>query len=220
MIKKPSELALMTESGRLLAEVFRHLDQINLIGMSTMQVNDLADEFIVRTLGARPASKGQYGYEFALNSSRNHVVCHGVPSRSEVIKDGDIVNFDITLEKGGFIADSSKSYLVGAVSDEARKLVQTAHEAMWKGSVLFDQEPPWVMSGTRFRDMLGATAARSFGNTVDTESAGKCTRNLRCCITASPEPACACARVWSSPLSRCSTKGVRPFAPRTMDGPW
>jgi len=133
MIKKPSELALMAESGRLLAEVFRHLDQINLIGMSTMQVNDLVDEFIVRTLDARPASKGQYGYEFALNSSRNHVVCHGVPSRSEVIKDGDIVNFDITLEKGGFIADSSKSYLVGAVSDEARKLVRTAHEAMWKG---------------------------------------------------------------------------------------
>lgn len=133
MIKTPSEIALLAESGRMLAEVFQHLDQMNLIGMSTMQVNDLVDHFIVHTLGARPASKGQYGYEYALNASRNHVVCHGVPSSSEFIHDGDIVNFDITLEKGGFIADSSKTYLVGAVSDSARKLVQTAHEAMWKG---------------------------------------------------------------------------------------
>jgi len=133
MIKTPSEIALLAESGRMLAEVFQHLDQVNLIGMSTMQVNDLVDHFIVHTLGARPASKGQYGYEYALNASRNHVVCHGVPSSSEFIHDGDIVNFDITLENGGFIADSSKTYLVGAVSDSARKLVQTAHEAMWKG---------------------------------------------------------------------------------------
>lgn len=133
MIKNPSELALMAESGRMLAQVFQHLDQVDLIGISTLEVNNLVDDFIVNQLGARPASKGQYGYEFALNASRNHVVCHGVPSRSELIQDGDIVNFDITLEKGGFIADSSKTYLVGAVSDQARKLVETTYEAMWKG---------------------------------------------------------------------------------------
>lgn len=133
MIKKPSELALMAESGRLLAEVFLYLDRLSLIGMSTMQVNDLVDDFIVHTLDARPASKGQYGFEFALNSSRNHVVCHGVPSQSEFIADGDIVNFDITLEKGGFIADSSKTYMVGSVSEAATRLVRTTHEAMWKG---------------------------------------------------------------------------------------
>lgn len=133
MIKKPSELALMAESGRLLAEVFLYLDRLTLVGMSTMQVNDLVDDFIVHTLEARPASKGQYGFEFALNSSRNHVVCHGVPSQSEFIADGDIVNFDITLEKGGFIADSSKTYMIGSVSDAATRLVQTTYEAMWKG---------------------------------------------------------------------------------------
>lgn len=133
MIKTPSELALMAESGRLLALVFQHLDRMNLIGLSTLEVNDRVDDFIVSHLGARPASKGQYGYRFALNSSRNHVVCHGVPSGSERIQEGDIVNFDITLEKGGFIADSSKTYLVGAVSDPARKLVETTYEAMWRG---------------------------------------------------------------------------------------
>lgn len=133
MTKRPEEIALLAESGQLLAQVFSHLDQLNLIGMSTMQVNDLVDSFIVNELKARPASKGQYGYAYALNSSRNHVVCHGVPSAAEILQSGDIVNFDITLEKNGYIADSSKTYLVGDVPTPARLLVQTAYEAMWKG---------------------------------------------------------------------------------------
>lgn len=133
MTKRPEEIALMAESGRLLAQVFGHLDRLNLIGMSTMQVNDLVDGLIVHELNARPASKGQYGYAYALNASRNHVVCHGVPSSKDILQDGDIVNFDITLEKNGYIADSSKTYLVGEVSQPARQLVQVAYEAMWKG---------------------------------------------------------------------------------------
>jgi methionyl aminopeptidase len=133
MTKRPEELALMAEAGRLLASVFGRLDQLQLIGMSTMQVNDLVDSFIVNDLQSRPASKGQYGYAYALNASRNSVVCHGVPSPDEILQDGDIVNFDITLEKNGYIADSSKTYLVGAVSAEARRLVEVTYEALWKG---------------------------------------------------------------------------------------
>ncbi|MGT2509822.1 type I methionyl aminopeptidase [Cupriavidus basilensis] len=133
MTKRPEEIALMAESGRLLAGVFGCLDQMSLIGMSTMQVNDLVDSLIVNELKARPASKGQYGYAYALNSSRNHVVCHGVPSTTEILQSGDIVNFDITLEKNGYIADSSKTYLVGEVSPLAKRLVQVTYEAMWKG---------------------------------------------------------------------------------------
>lgn len=133
MTKRPEEIALLAESGRLLAQVFGHLDQLRLVGMSTMQVNDLAERLIVHELNARPASKGQYGYAYVLNASRNHVVCHGVPSTAEILQDGDIVNFDITLEKNGYIADSSKTYLVGEVPLPARRLVQTAYEAMWKG---------------------------------------------------------------------------------------
>jgi methionyl aminopeptidase len=133
VIKRPEEVALIAASGQLLAKVFGHLDRLNLVGMSTMQVNDLVDHFIVNDLGARPASKGQYGYAYALNSSRNHVVCHGVPSAAETLQSGDIVNFDITLEKDGFIADSSKTYLVGEVPPEAKRLVEVTYQAMWKG---------------------------------------------------------------------------------------
>ncbi|PXX11446.1 methionine aminopeptidase type I [Paraburkholderia tropica] len=123
----------MAESGKLLADVFARLDRLSLIGMSTMAVNDLVDGLIVNELKARPASKGQYGYAYALNASRNHVVCHGVPSASEILQSGDIVNFDITLEKNGYIADSSKTYLVGEVSPLAKRLVDVTYEAMWKG---------------------------------------------------------------------------------------
>jgi len=133
MTKRPEEIALLAESGQLLASVFDHLDQLNLVGMSTMQINDLVDGFIVNELNARPASKGQYGYAYALNASPNHVVCHGVPCDADVLQSGDIVNFDITLEKNGYIADSSKTYLVGEVSPLAKRLVQVTYEAMWKG---------------------------------------------------------------------------------------
>jgi methionyl aminopeptidase len=133
MTKRPEEIALMAEAGKLLAGVFGRLDQLKLIGMSTMEVNDLVDGYIVNALNARPASKGQYGYAYALNSSRNQVVCHGVPSPDDILQDGDIVNFDITLEKNGYIADSSKTYLVGAVAPAAQRLVQVTYEAMWKG---------------------------------------------------------------------------------------
>jgi methionyl aminopeptidase len=133
MTKTLAEIELMSEAGRLLASVFTYLDGLTLAGMSTLQIDSLVETFIVDELKARPASKGQYGYGFVLNSSRNHVVCHGVPSADEILCGGDIVNLDITLEKDGFIADSSKTYLVGDVARPARRLVQTTYEAMWKG---------------------------------------------------------------------------------------
>jgi methionyl aminopeptidase len=133
MVKTPDELALMRKSGKLLASVFEMLDRQNLAGMSTMAVNDLVERYITMDLAARPASKGQYGFQYVLNCSINHVVCHGVPDPNAIIRDGDIINLDITLEKNGFIADSSKTYIVGTVAPAARRLVRVAQEAMWKG---------------------------------------------------------------------------------------
>ncbi len=133
MVKSPAELALMRESGQLLASVFEMLDRQPLAGMSTLAINDLVERFIVEDCAARPASKGQYGFAYVLNSSINDVVCHGVPDQAVTVRDGDIVNLDITLEKNGFIADSSKTYMVGTVTPQARRLVQAAQAAMWAG---------------------------------------------------------------------------------------
>ena len=132
-LKSPDELKVMRRSGQLLAAVFRYLDAHLAPGLSTMHINNLAERYIIDELQARPASKGQYGYQYALNTSVNHVVCHGVPSDSQTLKNGDIVNVDITLEQGGFIADSSKMYMLGSVSPLARRLVEKTYEAMWAG---------------------------------------------------------------------------------------
>lgn len=132
-LKTPEELAIMRESGRLLASVFAYLDTHMVAGISTMTVNDLVERYIVDVLQSRPASKGQYGYQYVLNTSVNQVVCHGVPSSNQVLKSGDIINVDITLEKGGFIADSSKMYMIGDVMPLTKRLVDDTYEAMWAG---------------------------------------------------------------------------------------
>ena len=133
MVKTPDEIALMRISGRLLASVFEMLDGLDLAGMSTLEVNDLVERYITVGLASRPASKGQYGFAFVLNCSLNDVVCHGVPDANEIIRDGDIINLDITLEKHGYIADSSKTWVVGNASGAARRIVRIANEAMWAG---------------------------------------------------------------------------------------
>ncbi|MGQ9425622.1 type I methionyl aminopeptidase [Gilvimarinus sp. F26214L] len=133
VIKTPPEIELMRESGRLLASVFAMLDEYVHEGVSTLEINDRVETFILKDLQARPASKGQYGFAYVLNSSVNEVVCHGVPNTTHPLKARDIVNLDITLEKNGFIADSSKMYVLPAAGQEARRLVKTTYAAMWKG---------------------------------------------------------------------------------------
>lgn len=132
-IKSAEEIALMRRAGRLLAQVFQMLDTYVRPGISTMDINDTVEAFIVNELKSRPASKGQYGYQYVLNSSINEVVCHGVPSANEVIKSTDIINLDITLEKDGYIADSSKMYVMPQAPAPAQKLADVTYLAMWQG---------------------------------------------------------------------------------------
>lgn len=167
MVKSPEQVALLAVSGRLLASVFELLDQTTLAGMSTLQVDAMVERFIVDELKARPASKGQYGFAFVLNCSVNEEVCHGVPSSSRILRDGDIVNFDITLEKNGYIADSSKTYLIGNVSAAARHLVQVTYDAMWRGIRA-------VRPGARLGDVGAAIEhhAKRYGYSVVREYCG------------------------------------------------
>jgi methionyl aminopeptidase len=145
-IKNAQQSALMRASGKLLAQVFVMLDSYVQPGLSTMEINDTVERFIVDELNARPASKGQYGYQYVLNCSINDVVCHGVPSKSQIIKSSDIINLDITLEKNGYITDSSKMYVMPDASIEARKLVNDTAEAMYSAIKL-------VKPGVRLGDI-------------------------------------------------------------------
>ncbi len=132
-IKNDQEIVLMRQAGKLLAKVFTMLDEFVKPGVSTMAINNRVEAFIVEELESRPASKGQYGYQYVLNSSINEVVCHGVPSENQILKAKDIINLDITLEKNGFIADSSKMYVMPEASPIARRLVDVTYQAMWQG---------------------------------------------------------------------------------------
>ncbi|WP_099207416.1 type I methionyl aminopeptidase [Xanthomonas citri] len=167
MIKSPDEIALMAVSGQLLAQVFDALDRLQLEGRSTLELNGFVERMIVDELDARPASKGQYGFEFVLNASIDDVVCHGVPSADDVLRSGQIVNLDITLEKNGYIADSSTTYLVGEVAYPARRLVQATYQAMWKGIAA-------VRPGARLGDIGHAIArhAHAHGYSVVKEYCG------------------------------------------------
>lgn len=132
-IKTADELARQRHAGALLASVFEMLDTFIVPGVSTLDINDRVEAFIVNELQSRPASKGQYNYPYVLNTSVNEVVCHGVPKANEYLKAGAIVNVDITLEKGGLIADSSKMYLIGDVSSAGSPVGGYSQEAMWLG---------------------------------------------------------------------------------------
>ncbi|MEO9273798.1 M24 family metallopeptidase [Marinomonas sp. 5E14-1] len=90
-IKNTEEIELMRESGKLLAQVFHMLDDFVKEGVSTLEINDKVEGYTRNTLHSRPASLGQYGYEFALNASINDVVCHGIPKATQVLKAKDIV---------------------------------------------------------------------------------------------------------------------------------
>ncbi len=167
MIKSNAEIALMAEAGSLLAEVFNALGQLKLEGKSTLEINHFVERMIVDDLQARPASKGQYGFPYVLNSSIDDVVCHGMPSEGDVLRSGQIVNLDITLEKNGYIADSSATYLVGEVAHPARRLVSATYNAMWKGIAA-------VRPGARLGDIGHAIAhyARAHGYSVVKEYCG------------------------------------------------
>ncbi|WP_337879645.1 type I methionyl aminopeptidase [Rheinheimera sp.] len=148
-LKSTDQLAAQREAGRLLAQVFARLDEWVQPGVSTMQLNDWVERYICDELKARPASKGQYDYPYVLNSSLNEVVCHGMPKASDILRDGDILNLDITLEKHGLIADSSKMYLLGQVNPAARRLVEVTYQALWQGIAQ-------VKPGNRLGDIAAA----------------------------------------------------------------
>ena len=134
MIKTPAQLAVMREAGRLLAQVFDMLDGFVAAGRSTLELDSAVEAFIRNDLKARPASLGQYDYPFCINTSINEVVCHGMPSAKQFLKDGDIINIDVAVTTPeGWIGDTSRMYYVGQVSNQARRLVETTYEALLAG---------------------------------------------------------------------------------------
>lgn len=132
-LKTDAEIVLYRDTCRIAAEILTTLKESVKPGVDTYTIAKLAEELIIKKYDAIPSSIGQYDFKFALNSSINNVICHGVPSKTDILKDGDIINLDITVKKHGFIADTSRMYMVGKVSPEAYRLCQMTYECLWKG---------------------------------------------------------------------------------------
>ena len=132
-LKTDKDIEFYRETGKIAAEVLSRLIPEVREGVSTFSIAKLAEKWIREDYDAITSSIGQYDFKFALNSSVNHVVCHGVPSESEILKSGDIVNLDVTVKKHGFIADTSRMYLVGNCSEEAIRLCRVTQECLYKG---------------------------------------------------------------------------------------
>lgn len=132
-IKSPEEIEKMRIAGRMTAEVLQALNAIVKPGITTMEINDFCEDYIVHTLKAIPGSKGQYGYPYCVNTSVNHVICHGMPSVKQELKKGDIVNVDITVIYEGYFGDSSKMFCIGEIPAHAQRLVDVTQECLYRG---------------------------------------------------------------------------------------
>jgi len=132
-IKTPEQIEKMRAAGCLTAKVLEALSDIIKPGMTTMEIDAFCERYIVEELQAIPGSKGQYGYPYSVNTSLNHVICHGMPSEKQVLKEGDIVNVDVTVIKDGFYGDSSKMFCIGKTPAHAQRLVDVTQECLFKG---------------------------------------------------------------------------------------
>jgi len=132
-IKTPSEIEKMRVAGRLAAEVLEMVAEYVRPGVTTEELDRICHEHIVRRQQAIPANLGYKGFPKTVCTSVNHVICHGIPSPSKVLKDGDIVNIDVTVIRDGFHGDTSRMYLVGKPDVRAQRLCSVAFESMMRG---------------------------------------------------------------------------------------
>lgn len=136
VIKTPDQIDKMRIAGRLTAQVLEAVTQFIKPGLTTMEVNDFCERYIVDTLNAIPGSKGQYNYPYAINTSLNHVICHGAPSETQLLKKGDIINVDVTVIKEGYYGDSSKMFCIGDTPTHAQRLVNVTQECLYQGILM------------------------------------------------------------------------------------
>jgi methionyl aminopeptidase len=138
-IKTPADLEKMRVAGRLAAEVLQVVAPHVKPGVTTAELDRICHDHIVKVQDAIPANVGYGGgpgripFPATVCTSVNNVICHGIPSEGKVLKDGDILNIDVTVIKDGWHGDTSRMYFVGTPSVMARRLVEVTREAMFRG---------------------------------------------------------------------------------------
>ncbi len=143
MIKSSSQINGIRDCGKVNIELLDYITDYIQQGISTQEINRLIDTK-TRALGGIPATLGYEGFPKSVCISINNVVCHGIPSEMVILRDGDILNIDVTTQVNGFYSDSSRMYGVGRVSDARKRLVETTRKAIDMG---LEHARPWNFLG-------------------------------------------------------------------------
>ncbi|MCE0722825.1 MULTISPECIES: type I methionyl aminopeptidase [Legionella] len=131
LVKTAEEIEKMRIASNLAASVLQMIEPYVVEGASTNELERICRQYILEDLQAIPSTLNHYGFPACICTSINHVVCHGIPSDKR-LKNGDIINIDVTVQKNGYIGDTSKMFLVGNVKPFAKKLVEVTQECLYK----------------------------------------------------------------------------------------
>jgi methionyl aminopeptidase len=167
ILKSKNDIAKMRVAGRLAADVLDMIEEYVVPGVTTEELDRICHDYIRKVQKATPANVGYHGFPKTLCTSTNSVVCHGIPTTKEVLKDGDIVNIDVTVIKDGWHGDTSRMYYAGTPSPDAKRLVDVTFDAMMAGIHA-------VRPGARLGDVGHAiqTVAENAGFTIVEEYCG------------------------------------------------
>ena len=132
-IKSPREIEIMARGGKILAATVRLLEQSVRPGMTTLDLDKIADDFIRSHEGALPAFKGLYNFPASICTSINQEIVHGIPSKKRTIEEGDIISIDIGVQLDGYYTDSATTVAVGNIDAESRKLLDVTRDALSAG---------------------------------------------------------------------------------------
>jgi methionyl aminopeptidase len=131
-IKTPEEIEKMRIAGKLASEVLQMIEPHVVEGITTDELNTLCHDYIVNEQKAIPAPLNYHGFPKSICTSLNHQVCHGIPGKRR-LKNGDIVNIDVTVIKDGYHGDTSKMFTIGKTSIKAQHVINIAQECLFIG---------------------------------------------------------------------------------------
>lgn len=147
IIKSPSEIQMMRRAGKVVAQTHELVKKYIRPGITTLELDRIAEEYILKS-GAIPSFKGYNGFPASICASVNEQVVHGFPSHRK-LKEGDIISVDIGATLDGFVGDSAKTYAVGVIDDDAKKLIEVTRQSFYDGIKL-------AVNGNRLSDISNA----------------------------------------------------------------
>ena len=132
IVKSPREIELMKDAGRLVAKVFETVEPHIKPGVSTYEINKIAEDVIYAGGGSCPC-KGYYDYPAGTCVSVNDTLIHGIPSKKIILREGDIVSLDVVANLKGYCADATRTFLVGTCRESVRKILDVCQKAFYEG---------------------------------------------------------------------------------------